>query len=228
MSVLTFQQWLNGHGANIVADGLWGPATEAATLKVFTNTGAAAVTPDEIAQIAAALGVSVKQVNAVAKVESRGGGFDQLGRPVPLFERHKFDQHTGGRYRAKIPDLSNPQWGGYGASSAQWGRILRACRYDPSAAFQSASWGKFQVLGEYYDDDQFGFATVWDFVLTMTQSELGHYQALASFIRMKSLQDEMRALSTNPEHNRPFALRYNGSKYADNNYHVKLAQEMGR
>lgn len=223
-SKLRFQRWLNEHGANIAADGIIGPATEAAALKVFSNTSAPAVTPHQIQTIADTLGGSVKQVNAVASVESRGGGYDDFGRPVALFERHKFRLHTYTMYDAQVPDLSNPKPGGYGKSSAQWGRIMRACRFDPDAAFQSASWGKFQVLGEYYDE--FGFATVWDFVLSMTKSEFGHYQALASYILMAKLTDEFAALSTNIRGNRLFARGYNGPKYADNAYHLKLAEAM--
>lgn len=225
MSVLKFQQWLNSQGAQIVADGVYGPATEAAALKIFSNTNAPAVTPAEIAAIAADLRVSVRQVNAVGTVESRGSGFDDLGRPQPLFERHKFHRRTGGRYGALIPDLSNPKAGGYGKTSVQWSRVLRACKYDPDAAFQSASWGKFQVLGEWYDE--FGFATVWDFVLSMTRSEAGHYRALASYVKMAGLQKAMAALSTDPRTNRAFAAGYNGPAYDINDYDGKLAAAMG-
>lgn len=224
MTVLAFQQWLNSHGAGIAADGVFGPATEAAALKVFSNTNAQAVTSEQVAAIATDLGVSVKQVNAVAKVESRGGGYDDFGRPTLLFERHWFHRFTSGKYAAKVPDLSASKPGGYGKSSAQWGRLLRACKYDPAAAFRSCSWGKFQVMGDYFDE--FGFATPFDFALSMTQSEMGHYQSLASYVKMTKLQDEMRALSTDPRTCRLFARGYNGPNYGINAYDVKLAGAM--
>lgn len=224
MSELKFQQWLNKHSANIGVDGQVGPETETAALKLFSNKKAERVTEAEVKALAARFGASVAQIKTVAHVESRGGGYDINGRPKILFERHYFHRITRGRYRKFVPDLSHPRWGGYGKSSAQWGRLMRACRYDPDAAFRSCSWGAFQTMGDYYDE--FGHETPWDLALSMTQSEAGHYKALADYIDMARLDDELRALSTNPEKNRAFAKGYNGSAYAKNRYHVKMADAM--
>jgi len=69
-------------------DGKWGPKSRAALLDHFTNVNAPAVSDADIQAIAQRLGCTVKQVNAVAKVESAGGGFDKTGKPKILFERH--------------------------------------------------------------------------------------------------------------------------------------------
>lgn len=62
------------------------------------------------------------------------------------------------------------------------------------AAFMACSWGKFQVLGEYWDD--FHFASPFEMELSTVASEAGHYQLLAYYVEANNLQDEMAALST--------------------------------
>ena len=221
-----FQQWLNCKGAGLIVDGDFGPKSESAALKVFANRNAEKVTGEHVKALAARFGASVAQIQTVAHVESRGGGYDRQGRPKILFERHYFHRITRGRYRKFAPDLSHPRWGVYGKSSAQWGRLMRACRFDPDAAFRSCSWGAFQTMGDYFDE--FGHETPWDLAYSMTESEYGHYQALADYIEMARLDDELRALSTNPESNRAFARGYNGSAYEKNRYHIKMADAMRR
>ncbi|WP_430623847.1 N-acetylmuramidase domain-containing protein [Lactobacillus johnsonii] len=49
---------------------------------------------------------------------------------------------------------------------------------------------------------------------------------MAAFVRLNGLIPAMKALSTNPETCRLFASRYNGSGYAKNDYHNKLAKAM--
>jgi hypothetical protein len=226
MSKREFQSWLCDRGADIVIDGQVGPATESAALKIFANPDASAITDTDIKVLASSINVSTRQVRAVANVESSGGGFDKYGKPKILFERHYFHRFTKGRYAKYVPDLSNRKWGGYGKSSAQWSRLMRACRYDPDAAFRSISCGKFQVMGDYFDE--FGHKTPWDFMYSMTNNEFGHYQSLIDYVDMAHLSDEMQALSVNARDNRAFARGYNGAAYAKNMYHHKLAKEMRR
>jgi hypothetical protein len=65
-------------------------------------------------EFAKRLGVSARQLAAVAKVEAAGSGFDADGRPKILFERHKFHQFTKGEYSNSA--FSNPVAGGYGSA----------------------------------------------------------------------------------------------------------------
>jgi len=127
-------------------DGQWGPASRQALLDHFTNTNAPAVSAADIEAIATRLGCTVKQVNAVAKVESAGGGFDNSGKPKILFERHWFHRLTGGKWSPMSYSMASA--GGYGEPS--WGKLSAACGRDPDAAFSSASWGKFQVMGGHW------------------------------------------------------------------------------
>lgn len=220
MNLTELQQWLISRGQAIIPDGQGGPATRAAIKAAFVNKSAPAVTPAEVEAFAAELGCSVKQVAAVAKVESAGGGFDNDGRPKILFERHKFYQATEGRYGTTF--FSYPKRGGYGEDS--WEKLAQAACRDPDAAFASASWGKFQVMGFHWH--ALGYASSLDMAFSMTQSEAAHYRALVGFIKANKLVAAVRKLSTNPADCVAFARGYNGAAFADNKYDRKLADAM--
>ncbi|MDD4881534.1 MAG: N-acetylmuramidase domain-containing protein [Gallionellaceae bacterium] len=64
-----------------------------------------------------------------------------------MYERHYFHRLTNGKYSKKHPDISNSLSGGYGKFSAQYGKLERAFNLDPEAALKSASWGRFQIMG---------------------------------------------------------------------------------
>lgn len=201
-------------------DGKWGPKSSAALLAHFTNLAAPAITPEEIAAYAARLGCKIKQLNAVAKVESAGGGFDKTGKPKILFERHWFHRLTGGKW--SVAPFSNPSPGGYGESS--WRKLEAACAHDPDAAFSSASWGKFQVMGGHWA--KLGYPSAYAMAWTTVQSEADHYEMLVRYIEAFGLREELQALSTNPDDCRAFAKGYNGPAYERNDYHSKLAEAM--
>ncbi len=165
---------------------------------------------------AKSLGVPIAAVKAVALVESRGSGFLANGEPKILFERHKFSQWTDGKYDKTHPDISNPNWGGYGPESAQHKRLQRAVALDRDAALKSTSFGLFQILGENYREC--GFSTVQGFVNAMYAGEPDQLEALTNFI--KSNPKMWQALKD--KNWTGFARRYNGSQFAKNNYHTKL------
>jgi len=226
MNLSEFQSWLNKRGANIKVDGQAGPATRAAIMQVFTNKNAAAITPGAIEDIAKRLGVSGRQVRAVAKVESGGGGWNDQGQPKILWERHYFFK----RIQIAIPWISNPKGGDYTLDANRngvndsWEKLCLAAGRNPIAAFESASWGKFQIMGAHAK--ALGYENALEFAYGMVGDERAHYEALAAFVRANGLIPAMKALSTNPETCRAFAARYNGSGYRQNAYHVKLAKAM--
>lgn len=204
------------------ADGLWEAKSNAALLAAFTNTHAPAVTAEEIVAIAKRLGCTPKQLSAVAKVESSGSGFDDQGRPKILFERHLFHRATDGKWSPTI--YSNPVGGGYGISS--WAKLSAACAKDPDAAFGSASWGKFQVLGLHWS--RLKYASAFELARSTTISEGAHYELFARFIEVNNLADELAQISSDPDDCRPFAKNYNGSSYERFSYHTRIAAEMSR
>jgi hypothetical protein len=117
-----------------------------ALIAAFANPKAPAVTEAEIAALATRLGCSMKQLRAVATVESGRSAFDTEGRPKMLFERHKFNRFTNGHF--PMSAWNNPMAGGYGEDS--WNKLAHAACQDADSAFSAASWGRFQVLGQYW------------------------------------------------------------------------------
>lgn len=165
---------------------------------------------------AAALEVPVNVVKAVTQVESRGRGFLSTGEPVILFERHIFRRETNGRYDRTHPDLSNAAPGGYGASSAQHGRLQRAVRLDRQAALRSASWGLFQIMG--FNFELAGHPTLQSFINAMYRSEGDHLDAFVAFIKAdRGMWGALKRLDW-----AGFARRYNGPSYRKNRYDEKL------
>lgn len=226
MTRKSLQQFLNSKGASLVVDGAIGRKSKAAIMELFANRDAPAVTSGQITAIANELGCSAKQVRAFAKVESNGGGFLKTGHPKILWERHYFWR----RIRITLPMISNPAPGGYTLDANRngindsWEKLLLGCERNPVAAFESCSWGKFQIMGAHWKT--LGYSSVFDFAWSMRQSELGHYKAFAAFIRVNGLAPLLKRVSTNPADNVPLVKRYNGPGYRKNNYHVKLAEAM--
>lgn len=201
-------------------DGKWGPASRQALLDHFTNTSAPAVSAADIEAYAKRLGCSVKQINAIAKVESSGGGFDNSGKPKILFERHWFHRLTVGKW-SPAP-FSQSAGGGYGESS--WNKLSDACGHDPDAAFSSASWGKFQVMGGHWQ--KLGYPSAYSMAWTAVQSEADHYEMLVRYVEVFGLKTALRAISTDPDDCRDFARMYNGGGYEKLGYHRKIAEAM--
>jgi len=163
------------------------------------------------------LGCEVAAIKAVAEVESAGAGFLPDGQPKILFERHYFHKLTGGKYSAQYPDISNKTPGGYGgAGQHQHDRLEKAASLDRNAALQSASWGKFQIMGSNFK--LAGFATLQLFINAMYSGEAAHLMAFCSFIKNTGLLPALRAKNW-----KAFALGYNGKGYAANKYDTKMA-----
>jgi len=204
----------------VAADGLWGPASRAGLVAAFTNLSAPAAGDADIAAIARRLGCKPAQIRAVAKVESSGSGFDKFGRPKMLFERHLFHRQTAGRH-SPAP-FSNPAYGGYNEDS--WVKLTYAAGKAPEAAFASASWGRFQVLGLHWR--KLGFASPFELARSTVKSEAAHYELLARYVETFGLLKALRALSADPATCEAFAEGYNGPAYKRFMYHQKLARAM--
>ena len=226
MNLMQFQLWLNVRGAGIVADGKAGPQTRKAIIDMFRNTQAQKATIADKQAVAALLGGSLKQLQAVDLVESGGSGWDKNGQLKCLFERH----YVWRRIKAVIPLLSNPTPGGYTIDADNdgindsWEKIADMAMRNPIVAFESASFGKFQIMGAHAN--QLGHINAIDFAYALSRNEAAHYNALGAFIRVNGLVNAFRKLSTNPEDNKEFARGYNGKSYAKGGYHIRLAKAM--
>lgn len=143
-------------------------------------------------------GLDMAIIKAVAEVESSGNGFLESGEPKILFEPHLFWKYL---LRSEInpqlhwkgnEDILYPKWrkGTYGRLSEQHTRLQRAIAIDKFAALKSASWGKFQILGENYI--LAGHSTLQDFINAMYKNEDEHLFAFINFIKNKRLIDVLK------------------------------------
>lgn len=158
-------------------------------------------------------------IRAVAEVESRGNGFMiWKGKTVPkiLFERHIFHRLTKGEFDKSHPHLSNETPGGYGSESIQHDKLTEAEALDREAALQSASWGKFQVMG--FNWKMVGYPDLQTFINAAFNTESDHLNMFIGFVLANSLADEIREKRWED-----FARKYNGKDYKKNNYHLKMA-----
>lgn len=184
----------------------------------------------DIQKLANELNLEVAVVKAVNKIESSGRGFLTDGRPKILFEGHIFWNQLKKRkidpadYVAGNENVLYPKWTKkyYVGGKTEYERLYKAASIlnttaCTEAAYASASWGLFQIMGFHYE--KLGFATVSDFVSEMKRSEGSQLKIFGKFLRInnlvKYLQNKQWA---------EFAKRYNGPLYAQNKYDIKLAQ----
>lgn len=183
------------------------------------------LTNEQIKQLANDNGIEYACLKAVIEVEASGSGFiDDL--PKILYEPHiMYRRLTNKNYitiRNKFmqahPNLCYPRWGSfkYGSSAIQHSRLKIASEFDRECALESCSWGLGQVMGFHWKS--LGYSSLQEFVNAMYHSEAKQLEAMIRFIKTNGLLIHLK----NKDWIR-FAKGYNGSGYAKNNYHIKLA-----
>ena len=172
------------------------------------------LTPQDYADAARDLGIEPEVIQAFAKQESPRGAFQQDGQPTILFERHKMYRHLKDdgldvKALAKdYADIVNTKPGGYGKYAAQYGKLTRARALDESAALQSASWGRFQIMGENYG---LLYKTPQEMEKAMRSSEK---QQLAFFVAFVRKNNNGRLLQALKDHQWEQAVTYyNGANW---------------
>jgi peptidoglycan hydrolase-like protein with peptidoglycan-binding domain len=174
------------------------------------------LTMDGLAAAATHLGVDPGALWSVVIVETSGCGFLPDRRPSILFERHIFSRRTRQRFDASNPEISGPA-GGYGRPGAyQYERLERAIGCDRLAALESASWGLGQIMG--FNATVAGFRDAEDMVAQMLGGENAQILGMARFVRAGGMHTALQRRDWSE-----FARRYNGSDFARNRYHEKLA-----
>lgn len=164
------------------------------------------------------LGCEVEAIQAVAQVEAAGSGFFPNNEPKTLFEGHKFYKYTNGAYHYSHPGICYPKWTKkwYGKTwEAEYRRFIVAFGLDKSAAILSASFGKFQVMG--FNFNNCGFLNEFEFYGSMKLNEQEHLNAFVILLKTWGLDKTLSHCDW-----RAFAKAYNGPRYEENNYHVKL------
>lgn len=174
--------------------------------------------PEDIRRAAKNLGVTPAHIKAVVDVESNGSGFLDDGRVKILFEAHKFSKYTNGKYDNHFPNISSRVWNRrlYKGGAKEWDRINQASGLDRMAAYKSASYGLFQIMGFNYQ--ACGFDNVYSFVDAMKKSEGDHLDAFVQFIIINNMAEDLMSGDW-----KSFARKYNGPAYAANKYDEKLA-----
>ena len=192
------------------------------------NPAASRLSEPDFAAAAGQIGAEVSAIMAVAQVEAGGRAGFADGRPIIRYELHIFHGRTGGIYDRTHPHLSQPtlaagqRYHG-GGQPTEWSLMFGAmilrdpagCRRT-SEAWQSASWGMFQVMGRNFRT--VGWSSIGDFVHDMFQSEGNQLRAFLGYVRANHLSASIA--SHNWAH---FARGYNGVGYAVNQYDQRIA-----
>lgn len=181
------------------------------------------ITEEQYKEIAKELGVEVAAIKAVEEVESKGSGFLPSGEPTILFEPHIFWKEllklgiSPKNYSSKNSDILYEKWGTkpYGKYSEQHSKLKKAISINREAALKSASWGKFQILGNNYELS--GYDSLQEFINDMYESDYKHLKAFAGFVKGRGLIKHLRNKDW-----AKFAEGYNGSSYKKSGYHIKL------
>lgn len=221
--------------SNIKVDGLVGNATFKALRGDDTSK---LLNEKDLIAGAKRLGVPIIVIKAIAEVETQGDGFLQSGRPKILFERHrmhfylsqKFGKNKANQLMARHPNIINITTGGYRGGEAEYIRLNQAKTVDEECALQSASWGRFQLMGENWKD--LNYSSVQEFVKQQEQSESLQFEAFLRFCEFKSgIVDGKRwtlldALRQDNWHV-VFTL-YNGKNYKRLGYDAKFLRVINR
>ena len=183
------------------------------------------LTNEQIKDLANKHGIEYACLKAVVEVEAGGKGF--IGDvPKILYEPHiMYKQLTKKNYitiRNNLmkahPNLCYPRWGTYkyGAESIQHSRLEIASQFNRDTALESCSWGLGQVMGYHWK--ALGYESLQAFINDMYESEAKQLEAMIRFIKVNGL-----LLALKSKDWVKFARGYNGTGYAKNKYHIKLA-----
>jgi len=162
-------------------------------------------------------------LEAVAEVESGADAFLADGRPKILFEAHVFGRLTNGIYNRTHTNISQPKWnkGVYIGGAGEYRRLQAAMALNPEAALQSASWGRFQLMG--FNHAACGYSAVAGFVRAMFSGEQAQLKAFLAFLVAVQATRLLR------EHRwEELARVYNGPAAEANHYGEKLAKAYRR
>jgi peptidoglycan hydrolase-like protein with peptidoglycan-binding domain len=177
-------------------------------------------TEDEYRKVAARLRLDGATLMAVRRVEATEG-FTADGRMRILFEANVFSRLTDHRYDDTHPHISSRLWSRElypKTRDGVWAQLQDAFVLDPVAAYSSATYGAYQLLGTHYKAA--GFETPAEFALFMSESEANQLEVFVRWLGSERVDSVDRLRAHDWE---SFARAYNGPGYAASGYHVKLA-----
>ena len=217
---------------NLVVDGIVGPKTWAKLNEKENHWGAFSdklLAEQDLIDFAQLYEIELAAVKAVNAVESRGRGFLLDGRPKILFEGHIFWRQLEKRnippakyVNEETKNVLYKKWtrAYYSGGAGEYDRLERAAviSSEPqfrAAAYSSASWGAFQIMGYHYKS--LGYPNVEDFVSKMNEHEREHLGAFGKYLETNHLIRHLQSKNW-----ASFARGYNGPAYATNKYDIKL------
>ncbi len=173
-------------------------------------------------------------VKAVNQIESSGKGFLAFGKPRILFEGHVFWKELKKRniepnsfLNSLSQDILYDKWTKkyYKGGEGEYERMEKAAGISDlpgtkEAAYCSASWGAFQIMG--YNYKNLGYNSIDNWVAAMSEHEREHLAAFGKFISMKSISGKKLINWLQEKNWEKFAEGYNGSGYKKNKYDEKL------
>lgn len=163
---------------------------------------AEAIDDSAIERLAIEFGCHPAALEAISEVESNGFGWFPDGRIKILFEKHWMYKLTSGQKQKEAVNSGvarrkwiSPKNGGYKeqkSASDRYRILSRAMEIDETAALQSISMGKYQIMGFNYM--VCGFASPQDMWAAFLESEKHQLRAFATFLEKKGLVSAIRRL----------------------------------
>lgn len=226
-AVIDFQQ-----KNELVVDGIVGLKTWSKLLaaeKEFFRFNDKLLSEQDLIDFASDYDLELAAVKAVNAIESSGKGFLVDGRPKILFEGHIFWKQLQKRninpedlLNENSRDVLYKEWtkAMYLGGAREYFRLEKAASLRSSkevweAAYCSASWGSFQIMGYHYS--HLGYDSIDSWVKKMYEHEREHLKAFGKYLEIHKLIVHLK--------NRNwvrFAEAYNGPGYRQNNYGEKL------
>ncbi|UOB18746.1 N-acetylmuramidase domain-containing protein [Abyssalbus ytuae] len=217
---------------NLVVDGIVGLKTWSKLLEAeqeFLKYNAKLLSEQDLIEFSQTYNLDLAVVKAVNEIESSGKGFLTDGRPKILFEGHIFWRELKNRgidpstlVNNNSKDVLYDKWTKkyYLGGSGEYKRLEKALKLSPAgevhdAAYCSASWGAFQIMGYHYNS--LGYNSIDDFVKKMYDHEREHLRAFGKFLEVNNLIRHLK----NKDWTK-FAKGYNGTGYKLNKYDEKL------
>ncbi|CAM1358376.1 N-acetylmuramidase domain-containing protein [Tenacibaculum xiamenense] len=222
---------------NLVVDGLVGPKTWSKVIEkeqLLPKFNDKFLSEQDLIDFASENNLELAVVKAVNEVESRGKGFFVYGKPVILFEGHVFWRQLEKRgvspeslLSEESKDVLYKKWTRkyYIGGEKEYSRLEKAAELLNSedvreAAYCSASWGAFQIMGYHYKS--LGYDSIDDFVSKMYDHEREHLKAFGKFIGVNYFKGKKLIDWLRDKNWANFARAYNGPGYKENRYDSKL------
>lgn len=170
------------------------------------------ITELDYIQLSQDFGLPISSVKAIDEVESNGIGFDKkTGKIIIQFEPHYFK---------RISRLVSGLWAlnKVDVQTKEWEAFNNAYKLNPTAAMESTSIGRMQVMGEHWK--RLGFKSIgamWDFAKKSEKNQL--------WLGLKFIQtDTYLFVALLKKDWKEVARRYNGKNYWVLGYDKKLAK----